>query len=270
MGIRQLGTIVSGSLSTVLRSARFLGGHDFLRFWLSKRPEEVITLGGIRLGIRSYSLRQKMVDLFVATYCILDREYNPPGFELKADDTVIDIGGHIGSFALLAAKSAPNGKVYTFEPDAQNFSRIKRNIDLNSLSNIHPINSAVVSTNAPTAYYRNETNDSSSSLTRPVGAQSTVSGISLVQFFTDHSIEKVDFMKIDCEGSEYDIIFNTPDSLFKKIRTMAIEVHDPRYFHLPRDRYNKHVFLRRLHELGYTTKVVYETHLHDLIFARRP
>jgi hypothetical protein len=38
--------------------------------------------------------------------------------------------------------------------------------------------------------------------------------------------ERIDLLKMDCEGSEYEIMFNTPVELISRINVMLIEVHD--------------------------------------------
>jgi hypothetical protein len=76
-------------------------------------------------------------------------------------------------------------------------------------------------------------------------------------------------MKLDCEGSEYEIVFNTPRDLFKNIKRIAIEVHEPKYFNLDPETYNRKKFISYLEGLGYECSIVEETNLHDLVFARR-
>ena len=46
-----------------------------------------------------------------------------------------------------------------------------------------------------------------------------------VQIFDNNNITNCDFLKLDCEGSEYEIIKNLPTEYFKKIKKMIIEYH---------------------------------------------
>lgn len=56
---------------------------------------------------------------------------------VKEGDVVIDLGANIGYFALLAAKLVgPTGKVFAFEPEPQNFSYLKKNVELNNYTNV--------------------------------------------------------------------------------------------------------------------------------------
>ena len=55
--------------------------------------------------------------------------------------------------------------------------------------------------------------------------QLTVDATSLKAIITDNSLDKIDFIKIDCEGSEYEILYSTPSEIFDQISVMSIETH---------------------------------------------
>ena len=57
---------------------------------------------------------------------------------------VVDVGAHVGYYALLAAKRVgPQGKVYAFEPDPTNYALLLKNIELNGYRNILTTGEAV-------------------------------------------------------------------------------------------------------------------------------
>src|SRR5919108_6579842 len=67
-------------------------------------------------------------------------------FSPNEGDTVVDIGAHIGLYSLIAAKRVgPSGKVIAIEPDPENFKILKKNLLLNQLSNVEPLECAVYS-----------------------------------------------------------------------------------------------------------------------------
>ena len=47
----------------------------------------------------------------------------------------------------------------------------------------------------------------------------------LSDIFKENDIDNCDLLKLDCEGAEYDILYNTPEEILNKIDQMAIEVH---------------------------------------------
>ena len=63
---------------------------------ISKSEFKILeTNSGFKMKIRVNS-----TDLMQLTTIWVVREYDLPGFDIKNDDTIIDIGGHIGLFTL--------------------------------------------------------------------------------------------------------------------------------------------------------------------------
>ncbi|HEX6028665.1 MAG TPA: FkbM family methyltransferase, partial [Nitrososphaeraceae archaeon] len=67
-------------------------------------------------------------------------------FRPKEEDVVVDIGAHIGRYTIIASKRVgANGKVVAIEADPSNFELLNRNIKLNQLTNVIPLNYAAFS-----------------------------------------------------------------------------------------------------------------------------
>jgi FkbM family methyltransferase len=67
-------------------------------------------------------------------------------FTPKQGDVVVDIGAHIGLYTIISSKRVgTNGKVVAIEADPSNFEMLNRNIKLNQLTNVIPLNYAVYS-----------------------------------------------------------------------------------------------------------------------------
>src|ERR671919_1293041 len=67
-------------------------------------------------------------------------------FTPKQGDIVVDIGAHIGLYTIISSKRVgTNGKVVAIEADPGNFEMLNRNIKLNRLANVIPLNYAVYS-----------------------------------------------------------------------------------------------------------------------------
>ena len=59
-------------------------------------------------------------------------------------DVVVDLGAHVGYYALLAARRVgPEGRVFAFEPHPDNFRLLVKNIESNFYSNVIPVQKAV-------------------------------------------------------------------------------------------------------------------------------
>jgi FkbM family methyltransferase len=142
--------------------------------------------------------------------------------------TVIDIGANIGAFSIFALLKSPDLKVIAFEPSAKTFRQLRQNIKLNKLDNrVSLINKAVAGKKGKIRLYDAGVSGLRSVYkTRGEKKSELVNVITLREIFTSHRITKCDFLKIDCEGAEYEILFSTTQSLFKKIDRISLEFHE--------------------------------------------
>lgn len=181
------------------------------------------TILEMRNGIK-VNLRTDSTDLMVFVNVWLVEEYKKQGFEIKDDDTIIDIGAHIGLFALYASQFCKSGKIFCFEPIKENFNILTVNVELNKITNIIAFNKAVSAENKTVTIYLNE-DQSAHSIHHTSSKKIQVESISLQDIFDLNSIEQCNFMKMDCEGEEYQIMAALPDSHYAKIRKICMEYH---------------------------------------------
>lgn len=169
-------------------------------------------------------LRVNSTDLMAFTNVWLLREYVKSGFKIKNNDLVIDIGAHIGLFALFSAQFCKNGTIYCFEPVKENFDLLKSNLDLNGIRNVVAVNAAVSVNTGVVTIYLNE-DEAGHSMHVMGSKQIQVKSLSLQDIFDSNKLERCDFLKIDCEGEEYEIINSLPIPYFNKISKMCVEYH---------------------------------------------
>ena len=151
--------------------------------------------------------------------------YNPEGFEIEKGDLVVDVGAHVGMFSIYASKLAL--KVYSVEPLAENFEFLKENININKAENIYPFNVAMSGKTGDAEIFINSSSFAHSFYVQDgVQKKIKVPTVSLEDFVVSNNINKIDFLKMDCEGAEYDIFFNCPKEILKKIRKISMECHD--------------------------------------------
>ena len=189
-------------------------------FNLTKKSHVIFeTKSGLKLKIRTQS-----TDLMALTNVWLNQEYTHQGFDIKNNDLVLDIGAHIGLFALFASQFCKGGKIFCFEPIKENYDLLLENLELNSVKNIIPFSLAVSTDTKKINMYINEDEAAHSVFLK--GLKSIqVDSISLQKIFDDNKIALVDFVKMDCEGSEYTIIDTLPLDYLKRISKIAIEYH---------------------------------------------
>lgn len=183
----------------------------------------------VRAGTWRFRVRRLTADEFFVREVLVERQYNPAGFEINPADQIIDVGGNVGAFAIAAAAQAPRGRVITLEPVQQNFSLLVRNIRLNSLANILAVRAAVLAERRPATVYLSREGTGSHSLFRdltgpPRGAQQ-VEGLTLADVFQRYSLDVCHFLKLDCEGAEYEILYGLAPAQLARIEKLAIEYH---------------------------------------------
>ena len=149
-------------------------------------------------------------------------------FEIKKNDIVIDIGAHIGYFTIYAANSANEGTVYSIEPYKESFEILKKNLKLNNLTNVKSFHIAISKVTEQITLYIDKKNQIGNSIfkTDETIESEKVESFSLKDFVKSNKIEKIDFLKIDCEGAEFKILLNFDKELMKKINKISAEVHE--------------------------------------------
>jgi FkbM family methyltransferase len=161
--------------------------------------------------------------------------YNLLNMEFDEGDVVLDIGAHIGGVSVLLAKMHPYITVYAYEPAQRNYDLLVQNLEANDVANVIPVNKAVSGINGfiEMMWSPRDTSSSGSCLTDETKdnlenagwVRETVECVTLESVFAAHGIERCSWLKLDCEGSEYDIIRN-PATLDRADR-VSLELHIP-------------------------------------------
>jgi FkbM family methyltransferase len=163
-------------------------------------------------------------------------------FTPKQGDIVVDIGAHMGRYTIISAKRVGvNGKVVAIEAHPGNFEMLNRNIKLNQLTNVIPMNYAVYSKETKIKLYLP---DEESGYTMHHSIMSdylftkyqdktedkfvAVSANTLDYLLQLEGIkqEEVNWIKIDVEGAEFEVLKGANDVLSNsKDIALLIEVH---------------------------------------------
>ena len=212
-------------LRTLFKMLRLLKNpHTYLSGYLGLR-KGILTYK-LRNGVR-YKIRANATDRFIVNEIWLHESYNPKGFEIKKGDVVVDIGAHIGIFTLYAAHHAKNGKIYSFEPAEDNFRLLKENIRINNFRNVEVFNKAVGGKKGKLIFFVSQTRNKGQNSMYKLGESQkeiTVDKISFRDFLK--KLEKIDFLKMDCEGAEYDILLSLNKTELNKIKKISMEYHN--------------------------------------------
>ena len=154
------------------------------------------------------------------------------GLELHVPDnsTIIDIGANAGFFTLFATSRFYDSRVLAYEPIPSNFKQLSRNRELNSDCNIECFQKAVAGHSGTVEIMFDPDDSFTTSATmfqEPHKHNQVIQvlSITLSDIFREHSIQRCNLLKMDCEGAEYDIIYGCPLECLSRIDQIAMEVH---------------------------------------------
>ena len=186
-----------------------------------------------RIELRQTGLKFKVrgkMDVWSLKETLLDRFYERFGFAVQDGWTVVDIGGGIGDYTIFAAYGRPNARVLAFEPFPESFRLLQENLDLNQIDNVE-IFSQAVSSHEGTLQFGSPSSDPLSmqtarGLQSPRGDALQVPAVSLGSILNSPAVKRIDLLKLDCEGAEYDILLNSTPAVLEKIDRIVMEYHD--------------------------------------------
>ena len=159
-------------------------------------------------------------------------------FVPKEGDTVIDIGAHIGRYTITSSKQVgDSGKVVAIEADPDNFELLKKNITLNKLTNVLPLNYAVFSTRTRMKLYEQSASAKYNSVMLARAGKTEnyveVNAETLDDILKQNGINQVNWIKIDVEGAEYEVLKGSTKTLASGNVSLLVEIHnieDPSHY----------------------------------------
>lgn len=163
---------------------------------------------------------------------IRDGRYEPALAEqvhkYTAGGVFVDVGANEGYFSIIAGLAG--ARVLAIEPQARLLPVIRRNLELNNLKNV-VVENVAISDHAgkDTFYLAPSTNPGSSGLIRstkyPLPSQE-VRLVTLEHLLSQHNITNIDFLKVDVEGFEHEVVFGSPTIFTNhRVKRFFIELH---------------------------------------------
>ena len=171
---------------------------------------------GVKMKIRCLD------DYFIC--CPLHEQHLSDYFNLYSG-VFLDIGAHIGKYTLIVAKKlGNNGFVIAVEPEKSAYNFLLKNIKLNNLNNVIPLKLAAYSHDTTLKlYHAPEPRETTIMKDYGIGYE-IVKARALDNVLKDLGVKDVDLVKIDVEGSEYDVLKGMKEILGHSNPRVIIEV----------------------------------------------
>jgi FkbM family methyltransferase len=148
------------------------------------------------------------------------------------DSNIIDVGANIGVTAVIAGMLAPNGSVLALEPVEHTFEYLAANIVRSKLTNVTCLNAAASSAEGHVQVVTRPGHSFASFvgyeevLERYAGYnEETVEAITLDRLVERDGVARIDFIKIDVEGFELEVLRGCPQILKRSQPTVLLEAN---------------------------------------------
>ena len=219
-------------------------------------------------GFRNIFVPKKMIGTFRENF--LDDiyfKYIPAEIFDKRDQPIIlDVGANVGFFSLAAFSRFQGARVYGVEPHPFCFETLERyktenddlpwyiyNVSLGEQGGEITINTSTLDGFATmSSIFESESNKFSF----------TVPSRKLGPFLKENNIDRADFAKFDCEGSEYPILYSLDNEDLNKINSMCVETHQGQ-----NEKQTTEALASYLSDHGFTTKILKVTEHRGYIWA---
>ncbi len=188
---------------SLYRSIRLFRKDDHARIVRSGIRYEVDLSEGIDLAVYVFGRFQRHV---------LDSRY----VTIPPDGIAVDVGANMGSMTLPLAKMIPRGSVYAFEPTDTGYRRLTRNVALNPelaerITCVNAFLSDATNANPDIVAYSSWRVDRKAEGAHPIhggsiGSADDVMSTTLDEFYAEHRLSRLDFIKIDTDGHEWHVL----------------------------------------------------------------
>ncbi|PIR97582.1 MAG: hypothetical protein COT91_00705 [Candidatus Doudnabacteria bacterium CG10_big_fil_rev_8_21_14_0_10_41_10] len=186
----------------------------------------VVTKYWIRTG-QSFICRSKSSDINIVVELFSGAEYPKEYLRFSSKNQVVfDLGANIGAFSVYfdSLNKGVEYSGYSIEPEDQNFRLLIKNLSLNKVENFKPVKAAITRKDGEVFLNTHVKQSAVSVVETPTDAK--VKSHKLSTFCRENMLDRVDILKMDVEGSEYDIIETDRDFFRSSVASMILEYHN--------------------------------------------
>jgi FkbM family methyltransferase len=209
---------------------------NHFRYRVMNKPHQINP--DTKLLINGYEMFLKQNDPGISTELSIFKSHEPLNTKIissliKKGMTCVDIGGNIGYYVLLERKLiGSQGTLIAIEPEPQNFSCLNKNIKLHDFQNISTLNFACGEIDQVADFFVNKKSNGCQVIRKDVpppnpkkGTISQVEVKKLDSVIEQSNLNSVDFIRMDAEGYELNILNGLKDTLKKFKPIISLELH---------------------------------------------
>jgi FkbM family methyltransferase len=185
-------------------------------------PLRIGTFKGLRFAYRQGTADESVLkqtfedDVFFS--CV-------PEYQPSDSDVIVDVGAHIGAFAVLAASKVPRGAVHAIEACQDSFNFLFVNAAINRMANLSVYHLALSDREGDCTLYHDSHNWGHSTVLKMSDRTETVQCRTLQRFFEKADIPRCTLLKMNCEGAEFPILLASPPEVLRRVRMMLVFYH---------------------------------------------
>lgn len=239
-----------------------------INFLLGRRPTDIDSLITNSLDFPRYTPHQFVFrGLKISTEDFISVAYQIKEFfgdkrmdfySERPDPIIIDCGANVGISILRFKSLFPKAKINAFEPDKNIFKCLEANLKANNVTDVILIQKAVWTNNDGVDFGSEGADGGSIFFSENINKVPT---IRLKDFLS--SFDQIDFLKIDIEGAETDVLIDCKEEL-KKVKYLFVEYHSfvdqPQNLDKLLNVLNENLFRYYIHSIG---------HIHEQPFMKQ-
>lgn len=181
----------------------------------------------VRLRLRNgMTLRCRLNEFegFLSAFVI--RDYDSPAIDWASARTIIDVGANVGASVLWFAMHAPQARLIAVEPAPEVFATLDQNVTENGLQGRVTAMQVAIEGEGGTRYMDPHAYSLAARTERVRGAHSAeVEALTLKELLERTGVSRVDVLKLDCEGAEYEIILRAGHDVLSRVGAIVGEFH---------------------------------------------
>ena len=161
-----------------------------------------------------------------------DSEYPSIYFPKTESPIIIDLGANIGETAIFIYKKLlkNNPTIYAIEPNSNNYKYLEKNIKINNIKNILPFKLAITKKTGHSYLNFNNNNYDGGFVdgvrNKKLSQNEKILTMTLEYFCKKYKISQIDLVKIDIEGSEYEVFEQSLNYIKKHVKSIFVELHN--------------------------------------------